>query len=458
MDPHPSPPFSDEAQTGEPRLLRALGPWGAMSLVIGIMIGSAIFIVPAQITGAVGSKNAAIAVWVISGILSLLGALSFAELAALMPDAGGQYVYLREAYGPLVGFLCGWIFFFVQESGGIATLAAGLAEFLAGFVPLTSWEQKIAGALVIIFLTGINYRGVRQGGWVQSVVTGLNVGLVVALILLAYILGHPPVAHAAAAAAPHGSGTFAAFGVAMISALWAYEGWNAVTFAAGEIKRPERNMPLALIGGTSVVIALYVGLNFVYYHVLTLGQIAGSPRVAADAAQTFLGSHGSQLISLAIIIAIFGSLNGSILSSARVYYAMAKDGIFFRSCARVHPRFHTPHVALLAQLVWSVVLVLAGGYEQLYTYVIFAGWIFYALTAFAVIVLRRKMPNKPRPYRVWAYPIVPIIFVLTAIWLVANTLIERPVEAGWGMGILALGVPVYYFWKRKASRAVDPGA
>ena len=437
--------------TVELKLLRALGPWGATAIVMGIMIGSAIFIVPAEITREVGSPRAGLAVWLVSGLLSLFGALSFAELAAMMPQAGGQYVYLREAYGSLVSFLCGWMFFLVQQSGGIATLAVGLTRYLGNFFPFSAWQQRVAAAVVIIVLTAINYRGVREGGWVQSFLTGLNVGIVVALIALGYALVHGSAGGRASIPAPTGIRFWGSFGVAMVAALWAYEGWNNVTFAAGEVKRPERNLPLALTVGTAAVIAIYVGLNMVYYRVLTLPEIAQSPRVAADAAARILGPKGSQLVALAIIIAVFGSINGSILAGARVYYAMAKDGLFFRWCAAVHPRFRTPHLALVVQAVWSVLLVSLAGYEELFTYTVFAAWIFYALTAGGVIVLRRKLPDLPRPYRVPAYPWVPILFVVAAAAFVGNTLVEKPVEAGWGCVLVALGVPVYFIWRRSVN-------
>lgn len=449
-----APAESTESSDSAPKLLRALGLWQATSIVMGIMIGSAIFIVPASITREVGSARLALAVWTVAGLLSLFGALSFAELAAMLPQAGGQYIYLREAYGSLVSFLCGWMFFLIQQSGGIAALAAGLALYLGNFFPLSPWEQKLAAAAVIIGLTAINYRGVREGGWVQSVLTGLNVGIVLALIAAGYVLVHGS-RHGPASLPPApGTGTLASFGVAMVAALWAYEGWNNVTFAAGEVKRPERNLPLALVLGTAAVIAIYVGLNLVYYRVLTLEEIVRSPRVAADAASLILGPSGSQLISASIIIAVVGSLNGSILAGARVYYAMAKDGLFFHRCAAVHPRFRTPHFSLIVQAAWSILLVSLAHYEELFTFTIFAAWIFYALTAFAVVILRRKMPDLPRPYRVFAYPFVPILFVLAAGWLTLNTIAERPVEAGWGSLIVLLGVPVYFIWKRKSgSRA-----
>lgn len=440
----------------EPKLLRALGLWQATAIVVGIMIGSAIFIVPSEITRDVGSARAGMAVWVVAGILSLFGALSFAELAAMLPQAGGQYVYLREAYGPLTGFLCGWMFFTVQQSGGIATLAAGFARYLGNFFPLSSLEQKLAGIAAVVVLTAINYIGVREGGWVQSALTGLNLGTIVALIALGYLLTHGAPAKVSTIPAPSGMGFLSAFGVAMVAALWAYEGWNNVTFAAGEVAHPERNLPLALVLGTSAVIVIYVGLNLVYYHVLTLEEIANSPRVGTDAAVRIFGPWGANLVAMAVIVAAIGSLNGSILAGARVYYAMAKDGLFFKWCAAVHPRFRTPHHALWVQGVWSGFLVLLAGYEQLFTYTVFAGWLFYALTTLAVIILRRKKPDLPRPYRVIGYPFVPIIFVLAAAWFVANMLMEKPVEAGFGALIVALGVPVYFIWRRNSGRSEAP--
>jgi APA family basic amino acid/polyamine antiporter len=278
------------------------------------------------------------------------------------------------------------------------------------------------------------------------------------IALLGYVLVKGLPAAPAALAVPTGHRWVASFGVAMVGAFWAYEGWNACTFAAGEVKRPERNVPLALILGTVAVIMVYLGLNLVYYHVLPMDQVARSSRVGADAAVRIFGRKGSHLVSLLIIISTLGSLNGSILAAPRVYYAMARDGLFFRWCARVHPRFHTPHVALLAQGVWAIVLVAAGTYEQLLTYVIFAAFVFYALTAFAVVVLRRTMPDAPRPYRVFGYPYVPIIFVLGSAWFLVNTLREEPVEAGCGAVMLGLGVLVYGLWKRRSAPGANSGA
>ena len=431
-----------------PRLLRVLSLWQTTAIVMGIMIGSAIFIVPAEITREVGTPRTAFWVWIISGLLSLFGALSFAELAAMLPQAGGQYVYLREAYGSLVSFLCGWAFFLAVQSGSIATVAVGFSQYLGDFFPIVPWQQKLAASATIILLTAINYRGVREGGWVQSVLTGLKVGAMVALVILGYALVRGSPTGPQALPAPSGKDFLPTFGVAMVAALWAYDGWNNGTFAAEEVKNPERTLPLALILGTSAVIVIYLALNLLYYHVLPLESVARSPRVAGDAAVRIFGHAGAHFVTLAIIIAMWGSVNGMVLAGARVYYAMARDGLFFRWCGAVHPRYHTPHLSLLFQGAWAIALVVLGSYEQLFTYVIFAAWVFYALTAFAVIILRRTRPDLPRPYRVFGYPVVPLIFVLAGIWFVANTLVQKPAEAGIGALIVILGIPVYLWWKR----------
>jgi basic amino acid/polyamine antiporter, APA family len=442
-------PESAAPAPGEPpQLVRVLGLGSTSSIVVGIMIGTAIFLVPSDMLRQVGSPFTSLGVWVVAGVLSLFGALSFAELAGIMPQAGGQYVYLREAYGPLVSFLCGWQFLIASQTAGISVLAVGFAEYANEFVPLTLWEQRGAAAAAIVVFTAINYLGVREGGEVQSLLTGVKVAAIVAIILLGYALARGPVATPLTGASAGGGGGMAAFGAAMVGALWAYEGWNACTFASGEVKRPERNVPLALILGTGAVLVLYIGLNLFYYRVLTPAEITHSTRVGADAAVRVFGHFGAQLVSLLIIISTLSSLNGSILAAPRVYYAMAKDGLFFRWCAAVHRRYHTPHMALVLQGAWAAVLVLMGTYEQLYTYVVFAAWIFYALTGLAVLVLRRKMPNLPRPYRVWGYPWVPIAFVVTSGWFTLNMLLQTPREAGIGAVMLALGVPVYWIWKR----------
>ena len=441
------------AASEQPPLLRVLGLWETTAIVMGIMIGSAIFIVPAEITREVGSERAALGVWIISGMLSLFGALSFAELAAMFPQAGGQYVYLREAYGHLVSFLCGWTFFLAVQSGGISTVAVGFARYLADFFPIPPGQQKLAASLSIVVLTAINYRGVREAGWVQSVLTGAKLGAMVALVALGYALVHGPVKGTASLPTPAGWGFLSSFGVAMVAALWAYDGWNNGTFAADEVRNPERNLPLGLILGTAAVVVIYILLNLVYYHVLPLLAVAQSPRVAADAGIRLFGRAGAHWVSLAIMVAMLGCVNGMILAGARVYYAMARDGLFFRWCGYVHPRFRTPHLSLLFQGVWAILLVLLGTYEQLFTYVIFAGWIFYALTVLGVVILRHKRPHLRRPYRVSGYPYVPAAFLIAAACFILNTLLARPLEAGIGCAIVTLGIPAYLIWKRRPRAA-----
>lgn len=432
-----------------PQLVRVLGWWEATSIVVGIVIGTGIFIVPAQVMRSMGTKDAALAVWAVAGLLSLFGALSFAELAAMMPKAGGQYVYLREAYGPLVGYLCGWSFFVAAQTGGIAVLAVGFGEYANEFLPLSSWQQKAIAAAAIVLLTAVNYRGARQGGALQAVLTGAKVGALAAIILLGYVLVKGSPGGPATLAAPVGHRFVASFGVAMVGAFWAFDGWNACTFASEEVKRPELVVPVALVAGLIGTIGLYVALNLVYFRVLPLDKMADSARVGADAATVIFGHKGSLLVSLLIIISTLGSLNGSILAAPRVYYAMARDGLFFRWCAHVHPRFHTPDAALIVQALWAIILVAAGTYEQLYTYVVFAAFVFYALAAWAVVVLRRKRPDAPRPYRVFGYPYVPALFVLGSAWFLANTLWEEPREAAGGAVMLGVGALIYGFWKRR---------
>ena len=428
-------------------LRRVLGIPAGTAIVIGSMIGSAIFVVPSQITRELGSSQIAIAVWFVAGIVSFLGALCFAELSAMLPQAGGQYVFLREAYGPLVGFLCGWILLFAAQTGGISALAMGLTGYVDGIVPLSGWQQRIIASFVIAALTAVNYRGIRITGRLQVVLTGIVVGMIVALIVLGYAF-HTSIKGVAALPSAKGLPRLESFGIAVAAALWAYDGWNSIAFASGEVKRPERNLPLILLIGTSSVIGLYVGINCLYYHVLPLADIAHSPRVAADVATRILGPRGSTLVSLVIVIAAFGSANVSVLGGARVYYAMASDGLFFSWCAAVHPRFRTPHLALLAQAVWATVLVCLASYEELLTYTVFVAWAFYALAACALIVLRHKHPDWSRPYRVFGYPWTPVIFVVVATIFVLNIFLSKPAESACGCLLVALGVPVYYFWRK----------
>jgi len=440
-------------------LRRDLGIWGAASIVVGTIIGSGIFLVPKTMVQKVGSVEMVFLVWIAAGLLSLAGALTYAELAASMAEAGGEYVYLREAYGPFFGFLYGWTQMWVAKSGAIAALATGFFYYLANFYPSLEqdlyrgpWLEIRVGQLaaigVIVGLGFLNYFGVKWGGGVQVVVTVVKVGCILAIILvgISSAAGNPANFSTSVPAIGGVGGFFAA----MVAALWAYDGWNNVTMVASEIKRPQRNLPLALAAGTALVMVLYLGTNLAYFYLLSAGEVAASDRVAGVAMSKVFGASGAAAVSVAAMISMFAAMNGSILSGSRVPYAMARDGLFFRSLGTVHANYHTPAASILALSAWAAVLVLSGRYEQLFTYVIFASWILYALSAASVIVLRRKRPEMHRPYRTVGYPVVPILFVLVAVALLANTFIESPRESIMGLGLILLGIPFYLYWKKSA--------
>lgn len=429
-------------------LPRKLGLLDATVIVVGTVIGSAIFIVPSAIARSLPSAPVILAVWLLGGLLTFFGALAYAELGAMMPDTGGQYVYLREAYGPLVGFLSGWASFLVIQSGSIATVAAGFSIYCSYFVKLSPIEAKLASVLLIAVLTAVNYRGVRLGAGVQRVFTFLKLAGLAVVVASAFLAPRHSIETGAVPATALSASNF---GVAMIACLWAYEGWNCVSFVAGEVKRPERNLLLALALGTGGLIAIYLTANIAYMRVLSLPAIAASDRVAATAAEATMGPIGGKLVSLTILLSIIGAANGGILTFARIYFAQAHDGLFFRAVGRVHRRFETPHVAIVVQGVWVSVLALSGSYEILFSYVIFAAWIFYGMAVLGVIVLRRKAPDAPRPYKMWGYPITPLLFAGISFWFVANTIASKPGPSLAGLAIVAAGIPVYYLWRRIAS-------
>ena len=434
-------------------LRRDLTLFDTVNLVVGTIIGSGIFLVPAEIARAVHEPGWMLAVWVMGGVLTLLGALSLAELGAAMPDAGGIYSFITRGFGRLPGFLCGWMLFTVATSGSIATLAAAFPIYLGGFVPLTPATAKLAGVIVIALLTWVNIVGVKNGARVGNVLTALKVGGLVVMVLVIFLLPGPAADPAAAAPPPLPAGPvpLAAIGVALVAVLWAYEGWHDVSFAAGEIHEPQKNFPRGIVGGVSIVVGLYLLANLAYLKVLTPAEIAASDRVALTAMTRVTGEWGGKLLTAAILCSILGAMNALILAGPRAYYQMAKDGLFIERVSRVHPRWRTPVEALVFQGLWSVFLVLfIGGFSQLFTYVIFGGWIFYALAVLSVIALRRKEPNMPRPYRVPGYPWVPLLFGATALAIVVNTLIETPKESLLGLGFIALGIPVY--WLQRATR------
>lgn len=428
-------------------LPRVLGPLDGTMIVVGSVIGSGIFLVPADIAFQVGTAGLIMAVWVVGGALSLAGALAYAELGAAMPGAGGLYIYLREAYGPATAFLYGWALFLVIHSGSVATLAVAFSIYLGYLVPLGSWGGKAASAACVLFLTALNIVGVKAGALIQNLFGMLKVGGLLVLVAIAFA-GAPAAGSSAVPSDPSPGSLASRFGLALVAALWAYEGWHFVTFSAGEIRRPERNVPLSLAAGTATVVALYLITNLAYLHVFTVPRIASSERVAAEVAGASAGPLGASLISAAILISIFGAVNGTLLTGPRVYYAMARDRLFFSTAARLHPRFQTPARAILIQGLWATALAMVAGFAALFTYVVFTGWIFYALGAAAVIRLRRLRPELERPYLAWGYPVLPAVFVGAAALLVANTLICNPLPSGAGLALVAAGLPVYWFWKK----------
>ena len=447
-----------------PELARELSAWDGTLITVGSVIGTGIFLVSSDIARAAPHAGLLLLVWLVGGLLSIAGALTYAELGAMYPGAGGIYVYLREAYGPLTGFLYGWACFLVIMSGGIAAVAVGFGEYLGAFFPslgtghllaertLFGFDWKLTAgqltaAVAILALTAVNHLGLRAGAGAQNALTWLKVGAVLAFVLFGFLL---PIKASSPWLAPlPATGLAAAFGVAMIAALWTYDGWYGLTFSAGEMKRPERDLPLGLIGGTALVTLLYVLLNLVYLRALPIETIAASPRVAEAAAAALFGPRGAQLLAAAVLVSTFGCLAATILYSSRVYPPMAEDGLFFRSLARIDPKTRVPTRSLWAQSLWAVLLTLSGTYAQLYTYTVFAAVVFHVGTGAAVFVLRRKYPDRPRPYRVWGHPWVPLAFIGASLLLVLNTVWERPVESLAGLLLLALGLPAYFYWRRQ---------
>jgi basic amino acid/polyamine antiporter, APA family len=453
-----------------PQLVRGLGTLDGALLTIGSTVGTGIFLTTSDMARVLPHPGLILAVWLVGGLLTLAGALTYGELGAMYPRAGGMYHFLREAYGPLWGFLFGWAAFLVIMSGGLAALGVAFGEYLGSFLPFFSTRHilvsipvggwtwtlsggQVAAALALLVLTAINHVGLKEGAGVQNALTLLKIGSIAGFALLG-LLVPAPTEPALFAAPSAGSGTLlAAFGVAMIAALWTYDGWYAVTCSAGEMRDPGRSLPRGLILGTLAVMALYFLLNLVYVRTLSIPDIAGASRIGEATAETLFGPTGARLVSLAVLVSTFGCLSSTILYSSRIYLPMAQDGVFFRSLAEIHPTYHTPVRSLWAQTVWSILLTVSGTYEQLYTYVVIVGIVFHAATAAAVFVLRRRYPDHPRPYRTWGYPAVPVLFILACLLLIGNTLVEKPVESFLGLGLLILGLPAY-LWFRKRSAAM----
>ena len=418
--------------------------------MIGTVIGSGIFLVPGGVLRQAGGQaGPALLVWVVGGALSLLGALAYGELGAMNPAAGGLYVYLRDAFGPLTAFLYGWTFFLVIATGSAATLAVASSSYLQQFVTLGPTGGKLAAIALLAIVAAINVRSTRRSADVQNWSTAIKVGAL--LIMGAVLLVAPRVAPADPLPFWPASFTpslFSGMGLGMIGVLWAYEGWQYVTFSAGEAIDPQRTFPRAIVIGTASLIGIYLFANVGYLAALGTEGVAHSDRVAAEAVGAIVGPAAAKLIAAVILVSIFSATNGLTISAPRVYYAMATDGLFFSRLAEVHPRYGTPAISILAGTAWAMVLAASGTFEQLLTYVVFVGWIFYALGAACVFVLRRTRPDAPRPFRVPGYPWTPLLFIAAAIALVGNTIATQPARAAVGIAVVLLGVPVNFVWRR----------
>ena len=434
-------------------LQRRLSLFDSIALVVGIMIGGGIFMVPNLVARSAPTVPAVIGAWLLAGAVSLLGALACAELGAALPATGGQYVFLREAYGRPAAFLCGWSLFTVGRSAQVAWLAVVFSIYISYWVPLAPAIAKLLSLTVLAVFMLVNYRGVRLGAIVQNSATMTKVAGILIIILAALLLGSRAPSPAAAGAP---AVSLSGFGVALIACLLGYDGWVQLSFVAGEIRNPQRNIVRALTLGTLAVTAIYLLANVAYMRVLTLPQIAASEHVGADASARVLGGAGASVVSALIVLSILGTLNGCFLTIPRVYFAQAADGLFFRKFADIHPKHGTPGFAVLAQGGWAALLVLTGSYESLTDYALFGIWIFYGLMIAAVIVLRRTRPELHRPYRMWGYPATPAVFLAVTLWFLVNMLVTRPVPAFAGLGLMLTGLPAYLLWCRYGQQPDRP--
>ena len=464
---------SNTTQKNKPGLIRQLNLFDSTMMLMGIIIGSGVYMTTGDMAQHIPSAGLLLLAWIVGGLLALFGALSFAELGAAMPDAGGQYIYLKEAYSPLWGYLFGWMLFFVAMGGSIATLGAGFARYVGYFLPALATDHpffetdlQLFGAAhkyslsyghfvaiaAILILSFFNYIGVVFGKWIQNIITVIKIGTLLLFIILGLSIGKTtsidftlnpeniPITK-----------LITGFTVALIAVFWAYDGWHNLNYITGEIKNPKRNLPLAIILGTFLIMLLYLMMNYVYLRAMPPSDMAGVERIAEHTGTILFGEKAATWISAAVLISVFGALNGAIFVAPRVYYAMARDGLFFKKVAQIHPRLRTPSFAIIIQAIWASILALSGTFDQLYTYTIFATLLFAIATVIAVFTMRKTHPHMPRPYKTWGYPVVPAIFILACACICANTLRaqETRVPSIAGLGFVALGIPVYYYWKSK---------
>jgi APA family basic amino acid/polyamine antiporter len=428
-------------------LPRTLGLLDSVSIVVGIVIGAGIFLAPRLVAQALPSAPLILGIWIVSGILCFFGGLAYAEMGAMMPETGGHYVFLRECYGPLAGFLCGWTFTLVVLWAAIAWLAVSFSITLAYFVPLSPVWSKLISVLLIAAFSTLNYRGIRLGAAAQKLLTALKV-LGLAVVVGSALL---PTGNAVNWSLPRSGFSWSAVGVAMVAVVLCYDGWPSISHVAGEIRDPNRNIPRGLGLGLAVIIAIYALANLAYLRVLPAEVMAVTDRPAAAVAVHTLGPAGGAILSITILLSIAGAINGLIMTVPRLCFAMARDGLLFRKLATIHPRYQTLSAAIVVQAVWAALLVLTGSFETLAPYGMIAAWFFYGLTVVGVIVLRRKYPDRARPYRMWGYPVTPLLFTAVAAWFVANTWITQPGPSTIAFLIIASGIPVYFLWQRLAA-------
>jgi basic amino acid/polyamine antiporter, APA family len=445
-----------------PELSRDLGVNHAAAVVVGTIIGSGIFLVPREMMQAVGSAKLVYLAWLVGGLLSFFGALTYAELGAMKPQAGGEYVYVRDGYGPLAGFLYGWTWFVIAKPASVATIVTGLVRILGTFPVFSffsnhifsspfavTWGQLVAITAAIL-ISVLNYLGVKKAGEFQLVFTMLKVVIIVGIVVVCFSgVGNVPGRgwNNFSGSFPGATGGIAGFMAALVAALWAYDGWNDLNMVAGEVKRPERNIPIALISGVATVGGLYVLVNAAVQYVLPAEAVAASPRPASDAVALILGHLGASIVSLGMAVSMLVTLNGTIMSGARVPFAMARDGYFFSSLAAVHPRFRTPSVAILVQAILSILLLLLGAnFKQLFSLAIFAEWLFYMIAGSTIFVFRTKQPQAARPYHMWGYPFVPAIFVAVAAALLCYTFRDNWPYSGYGLLVILAGIPIFLYF------------
>jgi APA family basic amino acid/polyamine antiporter len=447
------------------KLKPQLNLFDATVLVIGSVIGSGIFLTTGHIAAHIPDPLWIMLVWLLGAVITLFGGLTFAELGTMIPEAGGQYAYLRESYGPFAGFLYGWTTILVTQTGGIAALGVGFAEYLSFFFPtlgldqysiMGTWIPVSNGQLValssIILLTGVNYFGIRSGNWVQNIFTLIKILTLTILVIVGLFFA------AGSETITSGSqvndfsprmGMISAIGIALIAVLWTFDGWYSVNIVASEIKNVKRNLPVSLILGIGLTGVIYLAVNWFYLKALPLMELVNVLRVGEKATSFLFNETAGSAMSALILVSIFGCLSATVIYGPRIFYAMASDGQFFKSFSRVHPKYHSPYIAVVGQGIWAGLLCLTGTYEQLYTYVVFVLLFFYIATAAAVIVLRKKQPELERPYKVWGYPVVPALFALSMMWIMLNTVVEKPTESIIGIFLVLTGIPVYFYWHKR---------